>query len=1001
MAAPFDQHLVCPLLIGRAPQLAALHQMVDVAKNGRGQVALIAGEAGIGKSRLASEAAAYAAAQGFHVLAGHCFPPDRASPYALIVDLLHSQFTLASLPPHADALDSDMRELMQLLPELAPVASNAEPLDPESHKRRLFTALEHYMFHLAARQPLLLLLEDLHWSDEASLECVHSLARHSGSHALLLLLTYRSDELHVALTHLLAQLDRERRAAEFALPPLTHNEVGEMLHAMFELQHPVRNEFLSAIYELTEGNPFFIEEVLKSLVAAGDIFRGDQGWSRKPLRDLRIPRTVHDTVRQRVERLSAPAQQVLQLAAVAGRRFDFTLLQHVTQYSEDELLHIMKELIAAQLIVEETAERFAFRHALIRQAIYTTLLARERRTLHRTMAETIERMDADAIAAHMGDLAYHFYEAEVWAKALWYAQQAGEHAYAMYAPQAAVEQLSRAVEAAREMHVTPPLACYRVRGLAYEMLGNFDQARADHETALNIARTMADQPAAWQALLDLGMLWAGHDYMQTGAYYQSALDVARSLGNPAMLAQSLNRLGNWHANIEHPHEALRCHQEAIAIFEASNDERGLAETLDLLGMTSELGGDAVQSAAYYDQVVPLFQQLDDRQGLSSSLVVRALQSGAYWFETMVPAARNMSDAIREAEWGLQIAREIGWRAGEAFALFESAALYGPQGEYGGALDLALASLAIAEEIEHHQWRTLAHTTVGVLHLELLARASAREHLEQALALAQAINSQVMIRITAGYLAATCIQQHELSQAEAVLNDVLRSDTPMQTMGQRLAWYARAELTLAQHDPDLALQITDQLIATASNLSPMRIIPRLWKLRGETLMALGRITEAEPVLHAARDGAEAAGARPLLWRIHVALGRLYRASNRHGEATAAFATAQSLIDQLAATISDEALQSNFLQQATSMLPRPRPSTPRQAAREAFGGLTSRERDVARLVAQGKSNREVAETLVLSERTVEDHVSHILAKLGFAGRVQIAAWAIAHGLEMGSE
>src|SRR5262249_30094757 len=151
---------------------------------------------------------------------------------------------------------------------------------------------------------------------------------------------------------------------------------------------PVRAELLDAIYMLTEGNPFYIEELLKALVAAGDIFYADGAWNRKPLAELRIPRSLHDAVQQRVAQLSDGARRVVELAAVVGRRFDFALLQRLAHLDERELLGLIKELIAAQLVVEETDERFAFRHALTRQAIYAELLARERAALHRTIAET-------------------------------------------------------------------------------------------------------------------------------------------------------------------------------------------------------------------------------------------------------------------------------------------------------------------------------------------------------------------------------------------------------------------------------------------------------------------------------------------------------------------------------------------------------------------------------------------------------------------------------------
>jgi DNA-binding CsgD family transcriptional regulator len=219
---------------------------------------------------------------------------------------------------------------------------------------------------------------------------------------------------------------------------------------------------------------------------------------------------------------------------------------------------------------------------------------------------------------------------------------------------------------------------------------------------------------------------------------------------------------------------------------------------------------------------------------------------------------------------------------------------------------------------------------------------------------------------------------------------------MQTIGQRLVWAARADLALARGDPSQALDITERLIASAANLSNEQVIPRLWKLHGEALAALGREAEAEMDLQAAQATARAQGLRPWLWRIYVALGKLHQTQGRQEEAEQAFASARTIIEELAAKIPDEHIQEQFLSHATALLPHKRPLTPARTAKQAFGGLTTRERDVAALIAQGKSNREIADLLVVGMRTVEAHVSNILAKLGFTSRAQIAVWGHEKGL-----
>jgi DNA-binding CsgD family transcriptional regulator len=312
------------------------------------------------------------------------------------------------------------------------------------------------------------------------------------------------------------------------------------------------------------------------------------------------------------------------------------------------------------------------------------------------------------------------------------------------------------------------------------------------------------------------------------------------------------------------------------------------------------------------------------------------------------------------------------------------------------LEVARAGLALAEQIEHRQWMAYGSWVLGVLSLDLLDLPEAERYLTQALALAREIGSWNWTRIVAGFLARVCIQQREVARAEQVLDAALPPDAPSQTIGQRLVWRARAELALVRGNPTLALDLTNRLIATAANLTKGQVIPHLWNLRGEALAALQRESEAEAALLAAQASARTQGLRPLLWRASAALGHLYRAKRRQEEAEHASAAARATIEELAADLPEEAVRASFLSNALAALPRPRPLTPRRATRKAFGGLTEREREVAALITEGRSNREIATHLVVGLRTVETHVSSILSKLGLSSRAQIAVWASEKGL-----
>jgi predicted ATPase len=1006
MQVPIDFPIVCPIVIGRTSELSALHLLLARARNGEGQVVLLSGEAGIGKSRLVVEVKTRAAAQGFLLFQGQCFPTDRSCPYAPLLEVLRSHFATSSPEQVAAEMGSLASALSPLLPDLLPWPSELPPLPPlapEQEKQRLFAALAHLFLRQATQQSALLIVEDLHWSDQTSLDFLHFLARRCAASPLLVLLTYRSDDVHSNLSHFLAQLDRERLAQEMALTPLTRTDVSAMLSAIFALRRSAftvrpmtQDELLDALYALTEGNPFFVEELLKSLIEAGDIVYEQGQGPRKEREEWHIPRSVQDAIELRTAQLSEDARQVLNLAAVAGRHFDFALLQELIYQDEARLMRLLKELIAAQLVIEESAERFAFRHALTRQVVSAQLLVRERKTLHRTIAETLERLYALSIETHLAELASHFFEAGAWEQALLYGQRAGEGAQALYTPQTAALHFTRALEAARQLSLTPATSLYRARGLAYETLGDFEQARADFETTLQLANAASDRHAEWQVLLDLGLLWAGRDYVQSGDYYQRALALARTMDDPSTLAHSLNRLGNWHLNVEQPQEALRCHQEALATFQALSDRRGKAATLDLLGMASFLSGDLIQGATSCQQAIVLSQELDDRPQLISSLVTLMMCGGVYETGTVVPAAVDFADALHCGEQALKIAGEIGSRSDEAHTLIQMAMCLGPRGEYAQALEVAQRGLAIAEEIEHRQWMAAGHRAVGALFLDLLEPSEAKPHLEQALALARDVGSRNWIRIISGFLASVYLLQGDQASADSILRAALEPNAAMHTLGQRLVWAARTELVLARGDPDLALHITDQLLASAVGLSSEASIPHLAKLRGEALIRQKQAAEAEIILQNARSTARTYGLRPLLWRIDLTLGKLAHAQRRYEEAERRFAEALELLQGLANSVPDQALQQHFLQHAHALFPHTRQPSPHRLAKKTFEGLTQREREVAALIAQGKSNREIADSLVVTPHTIETHVSSILSKLYFTSRTQIAVWATEKGL-----
>ena len=387
---PLWQTTAPPQLIARALQLEALSEVLSSARSGHGRCVVITGEAGIGKSRLLHELSAGAA--GFWLLHGTCTEDSDGLAYAPMQDLLRRYLSGLTPDKKLDALGPWSSELARLLPELAWNLTGAGPdaaLPPDLERQRLFEALMQFLTRLAGAQPALIIVEDIHWSDEASLEFLHLLARRLATLPICLLLTTRPDAGHVVLDRFLSRLNRERLAVEMALPPLTRDGVDAMLRSLFDWDSPVKRPLLDAIVALTEGNPYFVEEVARALVDRGDIYPANGRWLAKPLAQLEIPHSLRLIVQGHLHGLSAEAADLLALAAVAGRRFDFDLLLRLTGQGEATLLRLVRELMAAGLVIEQEPDIFAFRHALTREAIYSGLLGREGATSITSLPPTL------------------------------------------------------------------------------------------------------------------------------------------------------------------------------------------------------------------------------------------------------------------------------------------------------------------------------------------------------------------------------------------------------------------------------------------------------------------------------------------------------------------------------------------------------------------------------------------------------------------------------------
>ena len=450
--------------------------------------------------------------------------------------------------------------MARLLPDLLarPGLPPPGPLQGDWQRQRLFEALARAL--LGTHGPLLLLLDDLQWCDRETLAWVHYLLRFDPQARLLILGTLRSEELtnEHPLQSLLATLRREGQLTQINLERLTAAEAATLASQLAGRE--LDAEAATRLYQDTEGNALFVVETVRlGLGAVED--RGRQGPSSAEPKEqgaaqqTRLPPTIQAVITARLEQLSAQARELVSVAAVIGRAFSFEVLTATSGWTDEAVNEALDELEQRRIIREQGIDGYDFSHDKLREGAYAALSRARRRLLHRRVAGTMERLFGSSPDAHLADLTYHFFEVGVWEKALAYGQRAGEQAYRLYAPQAAIEQMTRALDAAQRAAIPPPASLYRLRGRAYETLGDFERARLDYETTLQVARVADNIHGEWQALMDLGFLWAQRDYTQTGTYYQQALALARHMNDPLTLAHSLNRFGNWHLNI--PRDAQR------------------------------------------------------------------------------------------------------------------------------------------------------------------------------------------------------------------------------------------------------------------------------------------------------------------------------------------------------------------------------------------------------------------------------------------------------------
>jgi DNA-binding CsgD family transcriptional regulator/tetratricopeptide (TPR) repeat protein len=985
-----------PVFVGRETALATLATGLDAAEAGHGSAVLVAGESGIGKSRLVAELGSRARERGFTVLTGECIELAEGDlPFAALVGALRSLWRESDGDARA-ILGERSEELSRLLPELGSGDPTAmEEGEEAGAQARLFERLLGVFTALARETPSLVVIEDLHWADRSTRDFIAFLVRNFRRERLLLLATYRSDELHRRhpVRPFVLELERSGQATRVDLEPFDAGELAQQLTAITGTVPDAGS--VERLLVRTDGNPFFAEELVAASLAP----------------EAALPDSLRDALMLRVEALSDRAQSLLRIAAVGGRTVDHSLLALISPLGEVELNQGLREAISGYVLVQEPGTAgFSFRHALLREAVYEDLLPGERRALHVALAEVLSGHPelAGGPAAGAAEIAHHWYQAHELPAALRTSIEAGLAAERIHAtaeagihyqraleiweageaaagqlPLSRVEVLGRAAEA-ENLAGDPARATALARAalesidlerdpvaaaLLQERIGRYVWTEGRGEDALaeylRAAELMpADPPSAERALVlaSVGqVLMLLNRFEESTAPCEEALEIARQVDAPGIEAHALNTItATFSSRGEYERGA-----------EAAATARRIALGLGLVvevGRGYVNGSDALDQAGRVEEAIDLAKEGIEVCGglgadrsfgdfLRAEITSRQMRSG-HWAEAesaMAEIEERRPSGIVEGQISMQLAQLLADRGSLEEASRQAARARSIVVRSGGAM--WLAPLHVAE------------ATISLWRGEPVAAAAG---IDECLALVEGADSpfftaglyEMGTRAAADIGERTADRALRLSQSEVARGLLARLDAHL--------------AAIAGTPPPQALATRASCVGEICRLSgedaagAWRDAGALWRVQGDPYrVAYAAWREAEAVLLGG-GGSREAGAR-----VGEAL-EIARGLGAGPLATELEALARR--GRLELTVDGAAEE------------RQGP----EAALEGFD-LTPREVEVLALLADGRTNPEIAAELFISQKTASVHVSNILRKIEVRNRGE--ATAFAHRLGLG--
>jgi DNA-binding NarL/FixJ family response regulator/tetratricopeptide (TPR) repeat protein len=980
-----------PQFVGRAEELAALQAALERAAGGDAVAVFVAGESGVGKTRLLRELQRDAEAAGARVLRGDCVAFGAGElPYAPIAGALRGLLRELGAEAFDDLVGPRRDELARLLPELGgePLAdgggmtATGEPLA----QARLFGLLRALLDQLGADAPVVFVIDDLQWADRSTLEFLSSLLRGLRDERLLIVCTYRSDELHRRhpLRPFLAEEERREHAERVELAPFSVPELAEQVTGI--LGATAEPDLVARLHERSEGNAFFAEE----LVAASA--EGDGP----------LPSSLRDVLTLRLEALSEDARAALSAAAVAGRRSGHRLLSVVAGLPEDALLEALREAVANHVLVLDD-DGYAFRHALLQEATYADLLPGERTALHLRLAEALSADPTLADGAAAAELAQHWRAAHRLPDALAAFVQAGIEAERASAFAEAGGHFESALEiwdliedAPQRAGLTEGQVVARAAE-ARHRAGDHHRAVALGDTAIELVDRDADVTAQALARERLGRyLWLAGDSDRSLTLYREAVGILPGDTPTAARARVLAAQGQILMLRGPSEEARACCEQAIEIARAVGDRLIEAHALNSLGVIMASGGDWTNGEKSISESMAIAEELESFDDALRAIV--NLSDCVDQRGRIAEAAEMAVEGARRAEvFGLLsyagfLEADACWRLTRIGALDDAQAIcerrlasrlagvaeitmHGSAGHLAlrrGRLDEAEAHFGRAEDAlvptSDSMW--LGNRIDGQVELELWRSAPDRawELATRALDLIvehEYLFYSVRLYASAARAAAEIVQRARTLGDEAHAEDVLVEARAIHARLRELMaperWVERAPPEVLGHEAVCAAELSraegapdpEAWAAAATHFAalsmPFELAYARWRQAEAIVLGAGDRSAAGEAL---REAARLAGelrAEPL----EVEIEGLARRARIALDDEPAPAAADSELDAL--------------------------------------GLTQRERAVLELVADGRTNREIGETLFMAEKTASVHVSRILAKLGVRSRVEAATAA----------